>query len=87
LGRSVHAINKNTDASVVASKENGVQVNADKAQYMVMSRDQSAGRNHIIKSDSSIDRLVKFKYFATNSPNQNSVQEEIKSRLKSGNGR
>jgi hypothetical protein len=87
LGGSVHAINKNTDASVVASKETGVKVNADKIKHMVMSRDQSAGRNNIIKIDSSIHRLEQFKYFATTPMNQNSNQEEIKSRLKLGNGR
>ena len=30
---------------VVASKVIGLDVNADKSQYMVMSRDQNAGRN------------------------------------------
>ena len=83
----VQAINKNINASVVASKENGVKVNADKTKHMVIFRDQSAGRNHFIKTDSSIDRLEQFKYFATTPTNQNSIQEEIKSRLKSGNGR
>ena len=87
MGGSVHAINKNTDASVGASKETGVKVNINKTKYMVVSRDQRAGRNHIIKTGSSIDRLEQFKYFATIPTNQNSIQEEIKSRLKSGNGR
>jgi hypothetical protein len=31
---------ENTDALVVASKESGLKVNADKAKNMVMSRDQ-----------------------------------------------
>jgi len=39
LGGSVHTIKKNTGALVVARKETGVQVNADKTKYMVMSRD------------------------------------------------
>jgi hypothetical protein len=30
LGRSVHTIKKNTEALVIASKENGLEVNADK---------------------------------------------------------
>ena len=37
LGRSIHTIKRNTDALVVASKETGLEVNADKARYMVMS--------------------------------------------------
>jgi len=43
LGGSVHTVKKNTESLVVANKENGLGVNADKTQYMVMSRDQNAG--------------------------------------------
>jgi len=39
-----------------------------------------------MKTDnSSFDRVEEFKYFGTTVTNQNSIQEEIKSRLKSGN--
>jgi hypothetical protein len=62
LGGSVHAVNKNTGAPVVASEETGVKVNADKTKYMVMSRDHGAGQQHILKTDSSIDRNEQFKY-------------------------
>jgi len=37
LGRSIHTIKKNTEALVVASKEIGLEVNADKSKCMVMS--------------------------------------------------
>jgi len=40
-GGSVHTIKKNLPF-VVASKATGVEVNADKTKYMVMSRDQKA---------------------------------------------
>jgi hypothetical protein len=43
LGRSVHAVKKNTESLVAATKEIGLEVNADKTKYMVMSRDQNAG--------------------------------------------
>jgi len=70
----------------VASKETGLEVNADKIKYMVMSRDQNAGQSHSVKYDnSSFERVEKFKYLGTNLTNQNSIQEEIKSRLRSGN--
>jgi hypothetical protein len=40
--------------------------NADKTKYMVMSRDQNAGRNHSIKTDnSSFERVEDFKYLET----------------------
>jgi len=43
LGGSMHAIKKNTEALIVASKESGLEVTADKTKYMVMSQDQNAG--------------------------------------------
>jgi hypothetical protein len=44
LGRCVHTIKKNTEALVIASKEIGLEVNADKTKCIFMSRDHSAGR-------------------------------------------
>ena len=37
---------KNTEALVIVSKETGLDVNADKTKYMVMSREQNAGRSY-----------------------------------------
>jgi len=55
-------------------------------KYVVMSRDKNAGWSHNIKIDnSSFERVEEFKYSGTALTNQNSIQEEIKSRLKSGN--
>ena len=51
MGKSVHTVNKNPETFVVASKEIGVEVNADKTKYMVMSRDQNARRTHDVKTD------------------------------------
>ena len=71
---------------VIANKEIGLEMNADKTKYMVMSRDQNAGRSHNIKIDnSSFQRVEEVKYLGTALTNQNSIQEEINSRLKSGN--
>ena len=39
LRGSVHTIKENAEALVVASKEIGLEVNADKTKYMIMSRD------------------------------------------------
>ena len=51
-----------------------------------MSRGQNAGRTHSMKTDnSSFERVDEFKYLGTTLTNQNSIQEEIKSRLKLGN--
>jgi len=86
LGRSVHTIKKNAEAIVVASKKIRLEVNADKTKSMVMSQDKYAGQSHSMKTDnSSYQRMDEFKYLGTTLTNQNSVQEEIKSSLKSGN--
>jgi len=54
--------------------------------YMVMSRDQNTGRIHSVRIDNStFERMEDFKYLGTSITNQNSVSEEIKSRLRSGN--
>jgi hypothetical protein len=44
FGGSVHTVKKNTNTNtlVVASKKIGLEVNADKTKYMVMSQDQIA---------------------------------------------
>jgi hypothetical protein len=47
---------------------------------------QNAGQSHSIKVDkSSCAKVEEFKYLGTTLTNQNSIQEEIKSRSKSGN--
>ena len=53
---------------------------------MVMSRDQNAGQSHNMKIDNnSFERAEEFKYLGTALTNQCYIQEEIKSKLKSGN--
>ena len=42
MGGSIHIIKKNTRALLVTSKQIGLEVNADKIKYMVMTRDQNA---------------------------------------------
>jgi len=63
-----------------------LEVNADKTKHMVMSRDQNAGRSHSMKINTrSFERVEEFKCLGTTLTNQNSIQEESESRLKSGN--
>jgi hypothetical protein len=60
----------------VATKEIGLEVNADKTNYMVISRDRNAGWDNSVEIDnSSIERVEEFKYLGTMLTDQNSVEE------------
>jgi hypothetical protein len=86
LGGSIHTLKENAEALVAATRENGLEVSDDKTKYMVMSRNQNAGRIQSVRIDNSIfKRVEEFKYFGTTLTNQNSIAEEIKSRLRSAN--
>ena len=66
LGGSVHTVKENTAVLLVGSKEIGLEVNAHKTKYMVMCRDQNAGRSHKLKIDnSSLQKVKEFKYLGT----------------------
>jgi hypothetical protein len=76
----------NAEALLVARKKIGLEVNADKTKYMVMCGFQNAGQSHGMKIDnSSFERVEEFKHLGTTLTTKNSIQEEIKSRLMSGN--
>jgi len=86
LGGSIHTLNENSEALVAATRETGLEVIADKTKYMVMSRDQNAGRIQSVRMDNStFERAEEFKYLGTTLTNQNSIAEDIKSRLRPGN--
>jgi len=66
LGGGTHTLKENAEALVAATKENGLKVSADKTKYMVMSRDQNAGRIHSVRTDNStFERVEEFKYLGT----------------------
>ena len=76
LGGSAHTVKENAEALLIATKETGLEVNADKTKYMVMCRDRNAGRGRSVKIDnSSIERVEEFKYLGTTLTDQNSIQE------------
>jgi hypothetical protein len=63
LGGSIHTIRENTEVLLVASKEIGLEVNAEKTKYMVRSRDQNAGQNGYLQiGNKSFETVEQFKY-------------------------
>jgi len=80
-GGSIHTIEKNTSALFVSSGEICLEVNADKTKYKAMSQDQNVGRRHNIMIDnSSFEKMKELQYLGINS-----IQVELKCRLKPGN--
>ena len=74
---------RKAEALFVASKESGLEVNADKTKYMAMSRDHNAVGGLSMKIDNiSFERVEQFKYLGANLTYKNFIQEETKSRLK-----
>jgi hypothetical protein len=44
LGESIHTVKENTEALLVTSKEIGLEVNAEKTEYICLSCEQNAGK-------------------------------------------
>jgi hypothetical protein len=66
VGECIYSLIKNTYSSVVSSKETGLEVNADKTKYVVISSFQNVGRIHNMKIDNRTFESVKeFKYLLT----------------------
>jgi hypothetical protein len=81
-----YILQKNTEALLVCSKKIGLEVNSDKTKYIAMARDQNTVRSHNIKIDKNLlERVEEFKYLGKILTCQNFIQEDIKSRLNSGN--
>ena len=70
----MHTIKKNTDTSIVASKDTGLEINVEKSKYMVKSRDQNSRRSHSTKIDKiSFGWVEEFKHLGTILTNRNSI--------------
>jgi len=63
LGGSIHTLKEKAEALVAATWEIGLELSADQTKYMVMSRDENAGRIHSVRTDNiTFERLEEFKY-------------------------
>jgi hypothetical protein len=86
LGDSVNTIKESSETLLEASMDIGLEINAEKTKYMIMSRHPNSGQNQNIRiADESFENVATLKYLWTTLTNQNDIHDEIESRLNSGN--
>jgi hypothetical protein len=86
LDVSVYTMKENSETLLEASRDTGLEINAEKTKYVIMSRHPNSGQNQNIRiANESLEKVAKFKYFGTTLTGRNDIHDEIKGRLNSGN--
>jgi hypothetical protein len=71
LGDSVNTIKESTESLLEASRIVGLEANAEKIKYMIMSRHQDSGQNKKIRTaNESSENVAKLKHLGTKLTNQ-----------------
>jgi hypothetical protein len=86
LGISINIVKGNSETLLQSSRDNGLEISAEKTKYMVMSHDLNSGQNQNIRlPNESFENVAKFKCLGMTLTNKIDIHNEIKSRLNSGN--
>jgi hypothetical protein len=66
LGDSINTIEESIETHLEASRNIGLEINAEKTKYMNMSRHPNSGQNQNIRiANESFENMAKFKYLGT----------------------
>jgi hypothetical protein len=86
LSDSINTIKDNPETLLRTSRNVGLNTNANKTKYMIISPHQNSGQIQNIRIDiESFEKVAKFKNFETALTSKNYLHDDIKSRLNSGN--
>jgi hypothetical protein len=86
LGNSVNTIKENSETLLETSRDIGLEINAEKTKYIIMSHHLYSGQNQNIRTANELfEKVAKFKYLGMTLTNMNDIHDEITSRLNLGN--
>jgi hypothetical protein len=78
LGYSIKTTEENIEPLLEASRDIGLETNAEKTKYMIMSRYPNSGQNQNIRTaNEAFKNVAKFKYLGTALTNQNDIHDAI----------
>jgi hypothetical protein len=77
---------ENTETLLEASRDIGLEINAEKTKYMIMPRHPNSVQNQNIRiANELLENVAKFQFLGTVLTNQNDIHDEINNSLNSGN--